>query len=663
MPDVRARSRWYLNRLKCMSAAEIRFRALRALAVRAESVWRGSGRHPPTPQFTQTETAWIHTDAAIDAEPYLRAAERIVAGKLDIFSLRSVSLGDPPRWNRDPKTGREAPLVFGKLLDYRDPGRVGDIKYLWEPNRHQHLVTLAQAHASSGDARYFDALRAHLNSWFAACPYGLGPNWSSALEPAVRLINWALAWQFLGGRQGAVFGTPEGSALQRRWVDSVYQHARFIRGHFSLHSSANNHLIGEAAGLFVAGLTWPYWPELARWRAEAQHILEREVLLQNAPDGVNLEQAVAYQQFELDLLLLSVLAARANEVALAASLEQRLRAMLDYVAAIMDVAGNVPMIGDSDDGFLVKLSQEERFCSYRSLLATGAVLFDSARLKEKAGGLDDKTRWLLGRSGEAKFRSLSAAGTAHRVPRAFPQGGYYVLGCRFESPDEIRLIADAGALGYGRIAAHGHADALAFTLSVGGQEIFVDPGTYTYRAGDPWRDYFRSTAAHNTARVDGQNQSVAGGNFMWLAKAEAACTLWRTTPARDVFEGRHDGYRRLPDPVIHKRRITLDKAARRIVIEDRFEMGGPHDVDLHFHCGAECGVSPRADLYSIERGGVQVALRPPRAPGAVVRIRQGERDPILGWQSRGFGDKRPAPTIAWHARLSGHTVLRTEIRC
>ena len=110
------------------------------------------------------------------------------------------------------------------------------------------------------------------------------------------------------------------------------------------------------------------------------------------------------------------------------------------------------------------------------------------------------------------------------------------------------------------IAAHGHADALAFTLSVGGREFLVDPGTYAYHTQGAWRSYFRGTAAHNTVRVDGRDQSQPGGNFMWLRKAPAGCNLWRTSVERDVFEGWHGGYAGLADPVMHRRRIALESA-------------------------------------------------------------------------------------------------------
>src|SRR5690606_4806822 len=129
------------------------------------------------------------------------------------------------------------------------------------------------------------------------------------------------------------------------------------------------------------------------------------------------------------------------------------------------------------------------------------------------------------------------------------------------------------------IAAHGHADALSFTLSVDGRELFVDPGTYAYHTQARWRAYFRGTAAHNTVRVDGEDQSEPGGNFLWLRKARAGCSLWLSSAQKDTFEGWHDGYLRLPDPVKHRRLLELDKAARILVVEDTLEMSEAHDVE------------------------------------------------------------------------------------
>src|SRR6185295_17115480 len=112
---VMERIRWRVNRLRCMTPAEIRHRAIRALAIQAEC-WglRGSGA-VPSPDLAHTSLPWIHATARVEAAPYLAAADRIAAGRFDVFALEGVELGSPPRWNRDPKTGVEAPLSFGKL--------------------------------------------------------------------------------------------------------------------------------------------------------------------------------------------------------------------------------------------------------------------------------------------------------------------------------------------------------------------------------------------------------------------------------------------------------------------------------------------------------------------------------------------------------------------
>jgi hypothetical protein len=649
-PAVLARGnlRWYLNRLRCMPAREIPFRLLRTVATHAERFQLQRYHAPPS---------------GVEAGPCLAAAERIMGGHCDVFALRDVRLGTAPSWNRDPKTGTDAPLSFGKLLDYRDPQLVGDIKYLWEPNRHLQLVTLAQAYALTREVRFSNALMAQLDSWFKACPCPLGPNWASALEPAIRLINWSIAWQLLGGAHAEVFADAAGAAFRERWLAAVHQHVRFVRGFLSRHSSANNHLIGEITGVFIAAATWPHWPDSRRWLQQAQALLLHEALLQNAPDGVNREQAVCYQQFEFDMLLLALLAARAQGMEFPAEFSARLIAMLEYLAAIMDAGGHLPMFGDADDGRLVALSQQPDFCPYRSLLATGAALFDRADFAARAGGLDDKTRWLLGAAGEAQFLRAASRRIRPSARRAFPDGGYYVLGCDFETPREIRLVADAGPLGFGPLAAHGHADALSFTLSLGGHEVLVDPGTFTYRADNPWRAYFRGTSAHNTLRVDGMDQSEPGGSFLWLHKAAAHCTTWLAAADQDCFEGWHDGYTRLPDPVLHRRRIVLDKPRRRILIEDRLEMAGTHRVELFFHCSEQCRIEAEAQHWLLQVGDQRLRMMPPQEAGATARIARGEQDPPLGWISRSFDVRVPTATLAWRATLRGATTLRTVIEC
>lgn len=653
---------WKLNRLRCMTPAEIGHRVARAAAMRIER-WGLVPCAVPAADLSKRAAPWIHREVAVDRAPYIAAAERVIAGRHDLFALEDVELGNPPRWNRDPKTGIEAPLAFGKALDYRDPRLVGDCKYLWEPNRHQHLVTLAQAFALTGDGRYAQTLREHLESWLAACPFRMGANWASSLEAGMRLIQWSLAWQLLGGVDAPAFAGEEGRAFRDRWLASVYQHAEFIAGHFSLHSSANNHLIGEAAGLHAAALAWPHWERCARWRRLSRAILEREALLQNAPDGVNREQAVSYQQFTFDLLLVSMLAARANGEDFPAAYVERLERMLEFLASIVDAGGNIPMIGDADDAHVARLDPREGFCRFKSSLATGAVLFGNGALKAKCGPLDDKTRWLVGPDAEARFEAVRADRHGLPVRREFAEGGYYILGAEFDTSGELRVLADAGPLGYREIAAHGHADALSFTLSVGGIEFLVDPGTFAYHTEAAWRAYFRGTSAHNTVRVDGLDQSEPGGNFMWLRQARGERISWLSAPDEDCLEARHDGYARLADPVIHRRRFVLLKRQRVLRIEDTLEMRGEHRVELFLHCAEGTVVVPTAGGFSLTRQGRTIQVRWPPHPAGGAHVLHGSTDPIGGWISRRFDRKEPIHTLVWRATLRGPASLRTEIDC
>jgi hypothetical protein len=640
---------WKLNRLRAMTPVEVGWRARNSAAALLERCGLGLARDAG-PGSGACGAPWVAPlPKDFDASHYTAAAERILAGRWDVLSLKDCVLGFPPRWNRDPKTGRQAPLAFGKSIDYRDARRFGDIKHLWEINRHLELVTLAQAWHLSGEPRYAEGAVRLLDSWLEQCPYPRGPQWASALEAAVRLMNWAVAWLLLG---------EAAAPLRERWAASVYRHCHFIARNLSRHSSANNHLFGELTGLFVAALAWPRWPESKRWGELAHAGLETQAVTQNGADGVNREQAFWYHHEVTDMMLLALLYGRANGVAFSRRYTLRLEAMLEFMASVMDAGGHVPMVGDADDAVMVRFSREAGFNPYRSLLATGAVLFDRGDFKSAAGRFCDKSRWLLGDAAAALYDAVPEAPA--RPPRiAFPEGGYYLLGADYGTPREVKALLDAGPLGYLSIAAHGHADALAMTLSVAGREILVDPGTYAYHGERRWRDYFRGTAAHNTLRVDGADQSVPGGSFLWLEHARARRHHFDAGVDRDLFEGVHEGYRRLADPVRHRRRVEFDKRSREFLVRDTLECAREHEVELHWHLAEHCEARAAGHAVQIACDGVRLRLECPRQlepPRVVI----GRDHPPLGWVSRALGVKVPAPTVLCRGRL-GQGSLETRL--
>jgi hypothetical protein len=641
-----------------MSGAEVAHRLARSL--RSLSQKFVTHDSPPRDEAAR-DLRFLPPSIAIAPEHLTAAAERILAGRYSFFDLADCELGDPPQWNRDPLTLRAAGIRRASAIDYRDERQVGNIKYLWEPNRHLHLPLLAQAHALTGDARYALAIRAQIDSWIEQCPEGWGPNWVSPLELGIRLINWSITWQLLGGLRAKVFTGPDGEAFRERWLKSIYRQTRMVAGNLSRFSSANNHLIGEAAGVYVAASTWPLWPQMAEWGERCRTILEDECHRQNAPDGGNREQAFAYQTFVLDFLLLAGLAARARGEDFSPVYWRRIEVMIDFLASMTDVAGRMPMIGDADDGYVVKLAAEPKFSPHMSQIATGAVLFGRADLAAKAGALDSKTATLLGVEAVRRLAHLKERGRAGFRPRLqFPESGYYLLGTAFGTPDEVRMLVDAGPLGYLSIAAHGHADALSLILNVGDREILIDPGTYCYHTDPAWRRYFRSTLAHNTVGVDGEDQSVQSGNFMWTQHAHARCIEFEAGSDRQRFVGEHYGYQRLEDPVVHRREIVFDVRRQLFELTDMIRCDGEHRVRRAWHFAEDCEVERVGSGLRVTSGLAQVLIEP-REELESVQLHHGGSAEQGGWISRGFGTKVPCTTVHWNSRVTGVSVLRTRI--
>jgi Heparinase II/III-like protein/Heparinase II/III N-terminus len=648
---------WYLKRLRRMSGAEVAYRLVRSVRTVTPFVQRSL---PPRDAFA-TDFRFLPPFISLSPDALVAAADRVIAGRYSFFDLSDCELGDPPQWNRDPLTHRVAGTRRAGAIDYRDERVVGNIKYLWEANRHLELATLAQAAALTGDPRYSLAIRNQVDSWIDQCPPGRGPNWVSGLELGIRLINWSITWQLIGGSRSRLFADADGAQFRERWLRSIYEQTRMIAGNLSRFSSANNHLIGEAAGVYLAASTWPLWPQMRGWGERCREILEEECIRQNAPDGGNREQAFGYQTFVLDFLLLAGLAARARGEDFSPLYWRRIESMIDFLASLTNVAGALPMVGDADDGYVVRLAPEPGFSPHGSLIATGAVLFDRPDLAVKAGSIDGKTLTLLGVGATRNLTRLKGRGRAgFRARQQFSESGYYQMGAGFDTPDEVRLLVDAGPLGYLSLAAHGHADALSFTMNVGDREILVDPGTYAYHTDPAWRRYFRSTLAHNTVMVDEQDQSVQAGNFMWTDHARARCIDFEVAAPRQLFVGEHYGYQRLEDPLVHRRSIHFDAARQLIEVEDLLRCERAHRVRRAWHFAENCQVERQGAGLRIVSGHTQVLMEPQEELER-VEIHRGGTALQGGWISRSFGRKEPTTTVLWHSHIEGTTVLRTRI--
>jgi uncharacterized heparinase superfamily protein len=588
----------------------------------------------------------------------LRTADAALAGRFHFFDRERADLSCDPDWFLDPRTGRRAPeRAYAFDIDCRDVRQVGAIKYVWEPSRHYQLTVLAAAWFLTSDARYAEFAAAQLRSWWRHNPFLSGVHWTSGIELGVRLLSWVWVRRLLDSWTdvAALFeDNPD-------FVRQLHHHQDYLARLASHGSSANNHIIAEAAGRFAASCAFPYFPETSAWRDDAAAALHREARLQTFEGGLNRELASSYHVFVLELLLAAAVEGEAAGYPLAGEVWHRICAMTDALAATLDVRGRPPRQGDGDHGRGVLLDHPEvNPCA--SLLATGAAMFGACDWWPNQGSTDLRTLlWHRLAKGRKPAGSRPSA-----LPNRFAGAGMVLLRDAAHSEHEIWCRCDHGPHGFLSIAAHAHADALSLELRCGGLEVLVDPGTYTYQGEPEWRSYFRSTIGHNCLEIGGQDQSVSGGPFMWIKSAEAreVSTSGLEHGPKAVWHAVHDGYRRLAPGARHERTVTLHRDVRRIVVEDVVESTGRHDCRLAFHVGPEVDCFLDANVAQLNwqtgAGRWRATMRlPQRLEWSAVR---GQTEPPLGWYSPYFGAKLPIVTLLGRGVVAGGDRLITDVR-
>ncbi len=664
---------WYLRRLKSMSPAEIVWR-VQGLArdkadhlvyknrlpdFKASSLINGYIAETLDARAVGDHVQELAVGALSDYDPtwrdaLLTKAEKAIEGRLSYFDLVDVDHGQPIHWNHEQKANRKTPTGFVGKIDYRDHASTGDCKFVWEPNRHHQLVVLARAYRATGEVKFAQAVLDQLNSWMDQCPFGTTMNWRSPLELGIRVINWVWALELI---------KPSGLLTEDkldRIAGSAYRHMWDIARKFSKYSSANNHLIGEAAGVYVGACYFAGFPESERWRRQAQEILINEIIEQTHEDGGTREQAFGYHLFVLQFYLASLLAARSRGEDFPPPFYTRLEKMFEFVAILIEGGQQSPQFGDADDGYVLDLGGSP--ASARSLLGVGAILFNRGEFRDIAGQASEWAYWFIGPESTNKFHGIPKIEEPRSLAStSLSQTGYYLLQAgKSDARNAISAIIDCGPLGFKSIAAHGHADALSMTLRVGGFDVLVDPGTYDYFTHPEYRAYFRSTKAHNTVEIDGQDQSRMQGLFLWGTRAVSRCVEWRPTDNGGVFIGEHFGYRRLSDPVTHRRTVELHADRRELVIHDDIVAAGKHQIVLYWHFGENCTLKSETNHiwavdYQAGLGTIHVD------DGCHVSPSWGSQDPIMGWVSRGYHRKEAITTLVAQRECIGRTRITTRI--
>jgi hypothetical protein len=637
---------WKLRRLRAMSLGEILHRARIALR---------SKLSPPAYEEWKPQEAYERLfsgeadrlDSLIASLPpcppeTLAEADALLKGRWRYFG-NDVAIGDPPRWNANPVTGEEWPDLPAGEIDYRRIDIAGGAKYAWEPGRLTFLPSLALAYRSTGREEFRETCLRWMADFAQKNPLSHGIQQTSGIEMALRVMTCGFALAILGsGGRPSTPQPPPPPEREEGVLGLMAQMALHCADNLSLGSSANNHLLAELAGMVFMGAMFPSMTGSAApprqlgeeggrsqsgagpapmkrsgRRAGSASIksaggmldeglrrLQAEVLRQINPDGTSVEQSFGYVPFIWELLLYPLIAAERAGQTVEPVVKARLRASLEFARALRLPNGTLPQVGDEDDGRILFPADGPT-----RLDLVGNALASWLGAPALSPSADTVAILLTGRSLPAEAADDGCC--------EFPDGGYTVW-----RDSGLLLTFDHGPLGWGPLAAHGHADALAITLFNNGDPVFVDPGVFAYHEDPEARDRFRSTPYHSTVNFEGRSQSEMLGPFLWGKRATVSpASPWL---AGEGGAGPWSSYQvRWATGEIHRRAVRL--ADRVIEIRDHVSASG---AELSFALHPSASVHLEGGAAIVEVGGSQIRVE---CKGAGPwRIEDGEYSPRIG---------------------------------
>ena len=535
-------------------------------------------------------------------------------------------------WNLDPLSGFDWPITFHADINLiRNDG--SDARVVWELNRFGHFITLGRAYALTGDETFSAEFFRQLASWRAQNPVARGVNWNCAMEVALRAMNLLAAFAlFLRSPQ-----MNEQTLLEL--LATFDQHGAHIKRNLEFsHIATSNHYLADVTGLLWLGVMLPELEAAQGWREFGMWELLNEMDKQVLADGADYEASTGYHRLKLELFLYSFVLCHLNGIDISERYWKKLRAMVDYVRAYLRPDGRAPLIGDSDSGQLLPIVRRTGD-DHAYVLALGAAVFQEPQFKIGSRA-PEELLWILGEQGVRDYVSLPDAEPA--PSQAFPDAGTYVL-----RDQDLYLLFNASGAGVNGRGSHGHNDALAIEVSACGTAFIVDPGTYLYTANLHERHLFRSTAYHSTIEIDGSDQNTIDENTPFVIGDEARPRVlrWESGSEVEVISAEHDGYRRLSQPITHRRTVTFYKREGWWLIEDTIEGAGEHQLAIRFHLASGLEVSPH---------GAGVLLARDRKNGARLFIFALDLNQLPQFEqqftSRDYGAKETSQTACWSIR-------------
>lgn len=459
-----------------------------------------------------------------------------------------------------------------------------DETQLWCYNLHyfDYVVPLGNDYKESEDQTSYPLFRRLVNEWIQGCPVADGVAWDS-YPVSLRISNWIKAYSLF---------EPEISNdrnFLEDFLKSLRVQASFLEDNLEYHL-LGNHLIENGRALLLAGLF--FTDRVAdRWFKTGKRILWGQLDEQILSDGGHFERSPMYHQIMLSLYreVISVLGTR--NIVVPTRVNNRVKLMEEWLGKVLHPDGQIALLNDAALG----------------------IAGDSTDVLDRSKVSSDHFD-VLPESGLFAFRDRSK---------------------------EDYLIFDCGPLGPDYLPGHGHCDNLSYELSLAGKRFIVDSGVGNYYGDIDWRNYYRSTRAHNTVVVDGAEQSELWGRFRVARRAQPLDVTWADSGTNLTYViGAHTGYHRLPGSITHRRWMCWIDRSFWLVC-DQITGSGSHSIESFIHFDADVEIVNEPDrkdqnaIGEVRRGSTGLKI----IPWGIEKVNTylGVEHPIQGWAAPEFG--------------------------
>jgi hypothetical protein len=576
-------------------------------------------------------------------------ADKICAGRIRVLN-NEIDVSDGIDWGKDYLSG----FVWPKGKYFREYVQVdltndADVKIPREISRFHFALALGLAYRYTEDEKYYLHFRKLILSWIEENPFMRSINWGCTQDVAIRAVNWIWAASLFQER------IKKDISFYHAFSKSLYEHGVYVYLHpEKARINNHNHYLGDLVGQIYLGLVFQHDKFGREWLSWGIKELFREMRYQVLPTGPSYERSTNYHRLVTEMFLSAIIQIEKAGLEVPLDIRHRLEKMLEFIMYYSKPDGKAPVIGDQDDARIHPFSFEHNL-EHRSLLSTAAILFNRADFKAASAGFNLDAMMLLGESAKQKYDEIPDIDLVLHS-RSFPDAGFYII----RQKNDYMFINNGGKsknaeLGSGT---HTHSDLLSFELYMDDKSFIVDPGSYIYSADPDARMLFRSTPMHNTVVVDGQNQNELKRDVLWNFERNAIpkAILWIDDEDKSIFEGEHNGYQRLKDPVTHRRRIEYDKNRRDWLIVDSLEGTGKHQIDVYFHFDAGIPIVYEAGmLRTVCKQGTNIEL-------SFISAAKLEGIIMDGWVSKAYSKREKAKVFKLSCEAKCPLQIQTKIQ-